>query len=101
MRTNLNQGEDNKLKNEENWHQYIYRKNLEKFYQTKIIKQVLASQNTFAFNDTDQYYFVGVDNAGGYGIVLKEDYKELYYYVIALLNSKVLEFYLKKNKYII
>ncbi|MEM4110938.1 MAG: TaqI-like C-terminal specificity domain-containing protein, partial [Thermoplasmata archaeon] len=74
----------------------LYRKNLEKFYQTKIIKQVYASQNTFAFNDTDQYYFFGGDNAGGYGIVLKEDYKVLYYYVIALLNSKVLEFYLKK-----
>ncbi|MEM3488581.1 MAG: hypothetical protein QXO75_02825 [Nitrososphaerota archaeon] len=33
----LKSREDNRLKNEENWHQYIYCKNLEKFKQTKII----------------------------------------------------------------
>ena len=87
--------EDNKLKNDENWHQFIYRKNLEKFGQPKLITQVLASSNTFAIDSDGKYYFVGGGNAGGYGIVLKEEYGEYYNYVLALLNSKILEFYLK------
>ncbi|MEM3573950.1 MAG: N-6 DNA methylase [Nitrososphaeria archaeon] len=91
----LKSRENNRLKNEENWHQYIYRKNLEKFEQTKILTQVLSSHNTFAFDSDGNYYFVGGGNAGGYGIVLKDEYKDLYYYILALLNSNVLEFYLK------
>jgi type I restriction-modification system DNA methylase subunit len=87
--------ENNRLENDNNWHQYIYRKNLEKFEQPKIITQVLASSNTFALDNEGTYYFVGGGNAGGYGIVLKEEYKDYYFYILALLNSKVLEFYLK------
>ncbi|MGC8585282.1 MAG: TaqI-like C-terminal specificity domain-containing protein [Thermoplasmata archaeon] len=68
---------------------------MEKFEQPKIITQVLASRNTFALDNEGEYYFVGGGNAGGYGIVLKEEYKDYYYYILALLNSKVLEFYLK------
>ena len=87
--------EDNKLRDDENWHQYIYRKNIEKFEQQKIITQVLASSNTFALDNEGIFYFVGGGNAGGYGIVLDEEYKDYYFYILALLNSKVLEFYLK------
>ncbi|CAC12458.1 type IV site-specific deoxyribonuclease Eco57I related protein [Thermoplasma acidophilum] len=87
--------EDNKLKDDENWHQYIYRKNLEKFEQKKIVTQVLASKNTFAIDLNGEFYFVGGDNAGGYGIVLNDNNQNMYYFVLALLNSNVLEFYLK------
>ena len=91
----LKSRENNRFENEDNWHQYIYRKNLEKFEQPKIITQVLASSNTFALDNQGEYYFVGGGNAGGYGIVLKDEYKKYYYYILALLNSNVLEFYLK------
>ena len=91
----LKSRENHHLQNDINWHQYIYRKNLEKFEQPKIITQVLASSNTFAIDNKGEYYFVGGGNAGGYGIVLKEEYRDFYYYVITLLNSKLLEFYLK------
>jgi type II restriction/modification system DNA methylase subunit YeeA len=87
--------EDNKLKDDENWHQFGRLQNIEKFEQPKIITQVLSASNTFAIDNKGEYYFVGGGNAGGYGIVLKEDYKDYYFYVLALLNSKVLEFYLK------
>ena len=87
--------ENNILENDKNWHQYIYRTNLEKFEQPKIITQVLSASNTFAIDNRGEYYFVGGGNAGGYGIVLKEEYKDYYFYILALLNSKVLEFYLK------
>ncbi len=91
----LKSRENSKLESDPNWHQYIYRKNLEKYEQPKIITQVLASSNTFALDINGLFYFVGGGNAGGYGIVLKEKYRDSYYSILALLNSKVLEFYLK------
>ena len=91
----LKSRENHRLENHDDWHQYIYRKNLEKFEQPKIITQVLASNNTFAIDLNGEYYFVGGGNAGGYGIILKDSNQNMYYCVLALLNSNVLEFYLK------
>ncbi len=91
----LKSRENNRLEDDDNWHQFGRLQNIEKFEQPKIISQVLASSNTFALDNEGIYYFVGGGNAGGYGIVLKEEYRDYYYYVLALLNSKVLEFYLK------
>lgn len=91
----LKSRENNRLENDDNWHQFGRLQNIEKFELPKIITQVLASSNTFALDNEGIYYFVGGGNAGGYGIVLKEEYRDYYYYVLALLNSKVLEFYLK------
>jgi type II restriction/modification system DNA methylase subunit YeeA len=91
----LKSRENHRLENHDDWHQYIYRKNLEKFEQPKIITQVLASNNTFAIDLNGEYYFVGGGNAGGYGIVLNDNNQNMYYFVLALLNSNVLEFYLK------
>ena len=91
----LKSREEDRFRNEANWYQFGRLQNIEKFEQVKIMTQVLSSHNTFAMDEDLNYYFVGGGNAGGYGIVLKEDYKDLYYYVLALLNSKVLEFYLK------
>ncbi len=87
--------ENNLFVSEKNWHQFGRLQNIEKFEQTKIITQVLASSNTFALDSQGEYYFVGGGNAGGYGVVIKEEHKDYYYYILALLNSKVLEFYLK------
>ena len=87
--------ENNRLENDDNWHQFGRLQNIEKFEQPKIITQVLSASNTFAIDSKGEYYFVGGGNAGGYGIVLKEEYKDYYFYILALLNSKVLEFYLK------
>ncbi len=92
---NLKSREDQRFRNEENWHQFGRLQNIEKFEQPKIITQVLASSNTFAIDLKGEYYFVGGGNAGGYGIVLNNNNQNLYYFVLALLNSNVLEFYLK------
>jgi len=91
----LKKRENNRFVNEENWHQFGRLQNIEKFEQPKIITQVLASSNTFALDSKGEFYFVGGGNAGGYGIVLKNEYKDYYPYILALLNSRVLEFYLK------
>ncbi|MCL4480172.1 MAG: N-6 DNA methylase [Candidatus Thermoplasmatota archaeon] len=91
----LKSRENHRLENQDDWHQYIYRKNLEKFERPKIITQVLSSSNTFALDEDGLYYFVGGGNAGGYGILLNDNNLDMYYFVLALLNSNVLEFYLK------
>jgi hypothetical protein len=62
------------------------------------LTQVLANQSSFTLDKNGQYYFVGGGNAGGYGILLNDILKgnnEKYKYVLALLNSKLLDFHLK------
>ena len=93
--SHLKARENNRLENDNNWHQFGRLQNIEKFENPKIITQVLSASNTFAIDNKGEYYFVGGGNAGGYGIVLKEEYKDYYFFVLALLNSKVLQFYLR------
>lgn len=90
----LKSRENNRFKNEKNWHQFGRLQNIEKFEQPKIMTQVLASKNNFTFDEKGEYYFVGGGNAGGYGITLREEYTKDSW-ILALLNSKLLEFYLK------
>jgi len=92
----LKKRERNRFKNETNWHQFGRLQNIEKFEQPKIITQVLASRNSFTFDEEGEYYFVGGGNAGGYGIVLKEEFRNDYHFILSLLNSRLLEFYLKR-----
>ena len=62
------------------------------FEQPKIITPNLSKNNNFAFDEEGKYYL----DHDCYGIILKNKSKEHYLYVLALLNSKVLEFYLKR-----
>ncbi len=92
----LKSREGGRLRKNKDWHQFGRLQNIEKFEQPKIMTQVLASKNSFTFDDKGEYYFVGGGNAGGYGITLSKEYEEDYYVILALLNSKLLEFYLKR-----
>jgi methylase of polypeptide subunit release factors len=95
VRSILQSRQEGKLKGAKDWYGYIYRKNLEKYEKPKLLTQVLASRNSFTFDEKGQYYFVGGGNAGGYGITLNKKFENDYYVVLALLNSKLLEFYLQ------
>ncbi|MDP2754193.1 MAG: TaqI-like C-terminal specificity domain-containing protein, partial [Nitrospirota bacterium] len=86
--------ESGKWKTVKDWYAYGRRQNIEMFERKKIMTQVLASKNSFTLDEEEIYYFVGGGNAGGYGITLKEGYN--YKYILGLLNSSILEFYLKK-----
>lgn len=77
------------------WYAYVYPKNLDSFDQPKLMTQVLAQRASFSFDKEGSYYFVGGGNAGGYGIVLKKDAKISYPYLLALLNSSLLDTYLQ------
>jgi len=80
---------------ETNWYRFRRARSIAQFTHKKIITQVLAKRNSFSLDDKGEYFFVGGGNAGGFGIILKEKYSEDYPYFIGVLNSKLLEFYLK------
>lgn len=88
--------EKGKWKNRKNWHAYVYEKNLSSFSQPKILTQVLSSKNSFTLDVKGRFYFVGGGNAGGYGITFKDKYSENKLSILGILNSRLLEFYLKK-----
>ncbi|PHQ38983.1 type I restriction endonuclease subunit M [Halorubrum persicum] len=89
---------DRSLQNEEQWWAFGRRQNVEKMEPDKIMTNIMSSYNRFVADTAGEYYFVGGGNAGGYGIQLRDEYApssdDLLYYV-ALLNSKVLEFFHK------
>lgn len=78
------------------WYAYIYGKNLEKYEQPKVLTQVLASNSSFALDDSGTYYFVGGGNAGVYGDLLKSPSNLSLKLICALLNSSLLDWNLKR-----
>jgi hypothetical protein len=91
----LENRERGKMKGRSDWYGYIYRKNLEKYEQPKILTQVLASKASLALDTNGKYYFVGGGNAGGYGILLRKNTLSLEY-CCGLLNSSLLDWRLRK-----
>ncbi len=91
----LKSREKNKFKDDKNWHKFGRTQNVDKFKHKKIMTQVLSNSNKFTLDADGEYYFVGGGNAGGYGIILNDEYNNNYEIILGLLNSKVLEFYLK------
>ena len=82
----------------EKWYGYVYPKSLTRFEKPKILTPSIAKKASFTCDINGEYYFVGSGGGGGggYGIVLKKDIKLHPFYVTALLNSGLLDFYLQK-----
>jgi type I restriction-modification system DNA methylase subunit len=78
------------------WYGYIYLKNMDKFGLPKIMTQVLASRSSFAIDDKGLFYFTGGGGAAGYGVTIKADVGVSLEFICALLNSSLLDWYLKK-----
>lgn len=91
----LMSSETSEAVDETNWYRFRRARSPEQFENPKLITQVLASKNSFTFDEKDGFYFVGGGNAGGFGITLNDNFSSDYYFVLSLLNSKLLEFYLK------
>ncbi len=92
----LRNRENGTWKERSDWYAYGRRQNIEMFEQMKLMTGVLAKRASFTFDREGKYYFVGGGNAGGYGVVLNEKFgnsPEKYLFVLALLNSKLLDFY--------
>jgi hypothetical protein len=73
------------------WYAFVYPKNIDLMKQSKILIPDIADRAQFAFDENGEYAFTS-----GYGITLKSDSELSLKYVLGLLNSKLLEFYLKR-----
>jgi hypothetical protein len=95
-RAALESREGGKWKNDR-WYAFGRSQNLSEMEQKKILTPSIAKSASFTFDAADYYYFVGSGGGGGggYGITLKAEEKMAYEYVLGLLNSKLLDAYLK------
>jgi Eco57I restriction-modification methylase/restriction endonuclease TaqI-like protein/N-6 DNA methylase/type I restriction and modification enzyme subunit R-like protein len=74
-----------------NWYGYVYPKNLEVMNSPKILVPDIADRASFALDGQGQYALVS-----GYGITLGDRTAATPEYVLGLLNSRILDFYLKQ-----
>lgn len=88
-RARLEQREDGKMKRVD-WYGYVYPKNLEVMRSPKIIAPDIADRAAFAYDALGNFAFTS-----GYGITLRPDVQESPWYVLAVLNSRLLTLYLK------
>ena len=72
------------------WYAYIYPKNIEVMATAKILVPDIADRAQFALDENGDYAFTS-----GYGITLGKKTPMSLKYILGLLNSKVLNFYLK------
>jgi type I restriction-modification system DNA methylase subunit len=73
-----------------NWYAYIYPKNIEVMKTNKILVPDIADRASFALDETGEFALTS-----GYAITLKNNVSESPQYILGLLNSNVLDFYLK------
>jgi len=73
------------------WYAYVYPKNLEIMSQRKILVPDIAERASFALDINGEYAYTS-----GYGITLKDAVPESDLYVLGLLNSALLDFFLKR-----
>jgi len=86
-----------KWRDRTDWYAFGRKQNLHRFETMKLLVQVLANESTLAF-DEGCFYFMGAGGSNVYGILLKEEYnnKRSYLFFLGLLNSHLLDFYLKR-----
>lgn len=80
------------------WYGYVYPKSVSLFARPKILTPSIAASASFTLDCAGELYFVGSGGGGGggYGITLKADCQLSENYVLGLLNSKILDWYLKQ-----
>jgi len=85
-----------KWRNRTDWYAFGRKQNLHRFESPKLLVQVLANESTLVLDD-EHFYFMGAGGSNAYGILLKEKYnnKKPYLFFLGLLNSHLLDFYLK------
>jgi len=79
------------------WYAFGRSQNLNEMEQKKILTPSIAKSASFTLDSRDLYYFVGSGGGGGggYGITLKSDEQMAYEYFLGLLNSNLLDTFLK------
>ncbi|MDD3642861.1 MAG: TaqI-like C-terminal specificity domain-containing protein [Candidatus Krumholzibacteria bacterium] len=80
------------------WYAFGRSQNLSEMEQRKILTPSIAQEASYTLDNEGIYYFLGSGGGGGggYGITLKTDLKESYEYILGLLNSRLLDWMLKR-----
>ena len=86
----LRRREDGRFRGRE-WYQYGREQNIDLMLSPKILVPDIACAASFALDENGEYSFTS-----GYGIILRPDVRESCKYVLGLLNSRLLDFFLKK-----
>ena len=86
----LEDREDGRMRGQE-WYAFVYPKNLELMTAPKILVPDIANFASFAWDQAAEFAF-----ASGYAITLKPSVRESPSYLLGLLNSRLLDFYLKQ-----
>ena len=87
--------ENDKLRSSDTWYEYTYPRSINLYEKSKILTPNSAFSASFYLDEKVHYYMTcGV--AGGYGIKLKEGCSLNEKYLLALLNSNLMDFYNKK-----
>ncbi len=73
------------------WYAFVYPKNLDLMSAPKILVPDIANFASFSFDKAGDFAFTS-----GYGITLNADAKDSPAYLLGLLNSRLLDFYLKQ-----
>lgn len=76
------------------WYGYVYPKALDVISLPKIFTPDIAAHASFSLDETGEVFFTG-GTAGGYGILVLPEYSREY--IFALLNSKLLEWYIRQS----
>ncbi|ADZ10368.1 Type II site-specific deoxyribonuclease [Methanobacterium lacus] len=93
----LESRERGKWKNDR-WYALGRTQNLNQMEQIKILTPSIANSASYSLDLEDYFYFVGSGGGGGggYGIILQNTDVKEYQYILGLLNSKLLDIYLKE-----
>ncbi|MDY6895415.1 MAG: TaqI-like C-terminal specificity domain-containing protein, partial [Thermotogota bacterium] len=75
----------------EDWYGYVYPKNFELMSKKKILTPDIADRCNFAYDETGDFSFTS-----GYCITLKSDKESDYFYILGILNSKLIDFFFKR-----
>ena len=81
------------------WYGYVYKKNHTKFELPKLLVPSIANGSCFAEDLAGNFYFVGSGGGGGggYGVIMNQDLLLSPYYLLGILNSSLISFYIKNN----
>jgi hypothetical protein len=91
----LESREDGKFIGVEKWWQFGRNQNIAEMAKPKLLTQVLSKHSSFTEDAAAEYCFVGGGNAGGYGVQIDLKGSMPPRYLLGLLNSRLLEFYLR------
>jgi type I restriction-modification system DNA methylase subunit len=95
-RSILESRENGKWKHDK-WYAFGRSQNLSCMEIPKILTPSIANSASYTLDLSGKYYFVGSGGGGGggYGITIKKNVKLSYQYLLGLLNSELLDSYLK------